>query len=165
MLWHVRGHFRKGEKLHVRFFVFKGVGVRNNLENCRTITMANILLKLAESCVKHSAQSFWNKAGFPRSYWGHFFGAPESIYVWLSTVEMYVRSNLKPETALTDVSRAFDRVHHELFRRKLYNFGLPRQVIELVMEFISGLKVSLNWGNIKTGVARERGYWSSAGFS
>ena len=61
-----------------------------------------------------------------------------------------MRSNLKPETGLTDVSRAFDRVHHELFRRKLYNFGLPRQVIELVIEFISGLKVSLNRGNVKT---------------
>ena len=66
--------------------IFCWKGVRNNLENCRTITMANIILKLAESCVKYSAQSFWNKAGFPRSYWGHFFGAPESIYVWLSTV-------------------------------------------------------------------------------
>ena len=150
MLWNVRGRFRKGGKIARQISCWKGVGVRNNLENCRTIKMANILLKLAESCVKHSAQSFWNKAGFPRSYWGHFFGAPESIYVWLSTVEMYVRSNLKPETALTDVSRAFDRVHHELFRRRLNNFGLPRQVIELVIEFISGLKVSLNRGNVKT---------------
>ena len=124
--------------------------MRNNLENCRTITMANIILKLAESCVKCSAQSFWIRAGFPRSYWGHFFGAPESIYVWLSTVEKYLRSNLRPETALTDVSRAFDRVHHGLFKRKLYDFGLPRQVIELVMEFISGLIVSLHWENVRT---------------
>ena len=47
----------------------------------------------------------------------------------------------KPETALTDVSRAFDRVHHGLFKRKLFNFGLPRQVIELVVEFISFSKL------------------------
>ena len=105
--------------------------------------MANIILKLAESCVKRSAQKFWSNAGFPRSYWGHFFGAPESVCVLFSTT---LRSRVKPETALTDVSRAFDRVHHGFFKRKLFNFGLPRQVIELVMEFISGLKVSLSWG-------------------
>ena len=92
---------------------------------------------------------FWNSAGFPRSHWGHFFGAPETIYIWLSTVEKYSRVNRIPITALTDVSRAFDRVHHAFFKRKLFNFGLPSQLIELVMEFISDIKVSLRWGNIK----------------
>ena len=58
--------------------------------------------------------------------------------------------NRVPITVLTDVSRAFDRLHHALFKRKLFNFGLPRQLIELVMEFISDIKVSLRWGNIKT---------------
>ena len=65
--------FPEGGKLTRQIFCWKGVGVRNNLDNCRTITMANIILKLAESCVKNSAMVFWNKAGFPRSYWGHFF--------------------------------------------------------------------------------------------
>ena len=133
--------FPEGGKIAKQIFCWKGVGLRSDLENCRTITMANIILKLAESCVKRSAQKFWSNAGFPRSYWGHFFGAPESVYVWLSTVEKYLRSGVKPETALTDVSRAFDRVHHGLFKRKLFNFGLPRQVIELVVEFISFSKL------------------------
>ena len=118
--------------------------------------MGNNLLKLAESCIKKSASALWNVAGFPRPYWGHFFGAPESIYVWLSTVEKYSRLNMAPETALTDVSRAFDRLNHGLFKRKLFNFGLPRQLIELVMEFISGIKVCLCWGNVKTKLV-ERG--------
>ena len=142
--------FPDGGKVAKQIFCWKGVGLRNKLENCHTITMANILLKLAESCIKISAMSYWEKAGFPRSFWGHFFGAPASIYVWLSTVEKYVRSNLSPETALTDVSRAFDRVHHELDKKKLYDFGLPRQLIELVIELISGIKVSLSWGDVKT---------------
>ena len=148
--------FPEGGKIARQIFCWKGVGSRNNLDNCRTITMANIILKLAESCVKCSAESLWSRAGFPRPYWGHFFGAPESVYVWLSTVEKYLRSDLKPETALTDVSRAFDRVHHALFERKLFNFGLPRQLVELITEFISGLKVSLSWGNVKTKLL-ERG--------
>ena len=148
--------FPEGGKKAKQIFCWKGVGVRNNLDNCRTITMGNILLKLAESCIKKSASAFWNVAGFPRSYWGHFFGAPESIYVWQSTVEKYSRLNMVPETALTDVSRAFDRLNHGLFKRKLFNFGLPRQLIELVMEFISGIKVCLSWGNVKTKLL-ERG--------
>ena len=57
---------------------------------------------------------------------------------------------LAPVTALTDVSRAFDRLHHGLFKSKLYDFGLPRQLIELIIEFISGIKVSLCWGNVNT---------------
>ena len=113
--------FPEGGKKAKQIFCWKGVGVRNNLDNCRTITMGNILLKLAESCIKKSASAFWNVAGFPRSYWGHFFGAPESIYVWQSTVEKYSRLNMVPETALTDVSRAFDRLNHGLFERKLFN--------------------------------------------
>ena len=148
--------FPKGGKLAKQIFCWKGVGVRNHLDNCRTITMANIILKLAESCVKNSAKRLWKEAGFPRPYWGHFFGAPESIYVWLSTVEKYSRSKVTPTTALTDVSRAFDRLHHRLFKRKLFNFGIPRQVIELVMEFITDMKVSLSWGNVKTELL-ERG--------
>ena len=106
--------------------------------------------------MKNSAKGMWKEAGFPRPYWGHFFGAPESIYVWLSTVDKYSRSKVTPITALTDVSRAFDRLHHKLFKRKLFNLGIPRQVIELVMEFITDMKVSLSWGNVKTELL-ERG--------
>ena len=61
-----------------------------------------------------------------------------------------------PITVLTDVSRAFDRLHHGLFARKLFNFCFPRQLIELVMEFISDINVSLCWGNAKTELL-ERG--------
>jgi len=52
--------------------------------------------------------------------------------------------------------RLFDRLHHGLFKKKLFNFGIPRQVIELVMEFISDIDVSLSWGNLKTELL-ERG--------
>ena len=142
--------FPEGGKIAKQFFCWKGVGMRNELGNCRTITMANTLLKLAESCVKTAAWPYWKAAGFPRPYWGHFFGAPESIYVWLSTVEKYTRMKLAPVTALTDVSRAFDRPHHGLFKRKLYDYGLPRQLIELIIEFIWGIKVSLCWGSVNT---------------
>ena len=106
--------FPDGGKIAKQVFVWKGVGERNKLSNCRTITIANIVHKLAESCIKASAMGIWTKSGFPRPYWGHFFGAPESLYVWLSTTEKYFRLGERPITILTDVSRAFDRVHHEL---------------------------------------------------
>ena len=60
--------FPKGGKLAKQIFCWKGVGVRNHLGNCRTITMANIILKLAEACVKGSAMAMWKSAGFPRPY-------------------------------------------------------------------------------------------------
>ena len=60
---------------------------------------------------------------------------------------------MTPITALTDVSRAFDRLHHGLFKRKLFNFGFPRQLIELVMEFISDINVSF------VGEMQKRSYW------
>ena len=148
--------FPEGGKIAQQIFRWKGSGSRNKLENCRTITMANVLLKLAESCIKTSSKSLWESAGFPRPFWGHFSGAPESIYIWLSTVEEYYRLKLRPITALTDVSRAFDRLHHGLFKRKLYDFGLPRQLVELILELISGIQVSLTWGNVKTDFV-ERG--------
>ena len=148
--------FPEGGKIAQQIFRWKGSGSRNKLENCRTITMANVLLKLAESCIKTSSKSLWESAGFPRPFWGHFSGAPESIYIWLSTVEQYYRLKLRPITALTDVSRAFDRLHHGLFKRKLYDFGLPRQLVELILEFISGIQVSLTCGNVKTDFV-ERG--------
>ena len=34
--------------------------------------------------------------------------------------------------------------------RKLFDFGLPRQLIELVLEFISGMRVKLCWGKVQT---------------
>ena len=142
--------FPEGGKIAKQIFCWKGVGERNMLGNCRTITMANILLKLAESCIKKAGLAYWKSAGFPRSYWGHFLGAPQSIYIWISTVEKYIRLGETPQTALTDVSRAFDRLNFELYKRKLWDFGLPRQLIELILEFISGMRVSLGWGGANT---------------
>ena len=34
--------------------------------------------------------------------------------------------------------------------RKLVDFGLPRQLIELVIDFISGMRVKLCWGKVQT---------------
>ena len=137
--------FPDGGKIAKQVFVWKGVGERNKLSICRTITIANIVHKLAESCIKASAMGIWTKSGFPRPYWGHFFGAPESLYVWLSTTEKYFRLGERPITILTDVSRAFDRFHHELYKRKLFDYGLSNQVIRLVIEFISGLRLNICW--------------------
>ena len=136
---------RKG-KIARQIFVWKGKGGKNSLENCRTITMSGAILKLCEACVKEAAMCFWKEAGFPCAYWGQFSGAPESLYIWLSTVECYIRNGKRPETSLTDVSRAFDRVSLDLYARKLVDYGLPRQLVELVMEFITGLYVNLSWG-------------------
>ena len=110
--------FPDGGKTAKQVFVWKGVGERKKLSNCRTITIANIVHKLAESCIKSSAGGYWAEAGFPRPHWGHFFGAPESLYIWVCTVEKYYRRGERPITLLTDVSRAFDRVHHELYTEK-----------------------------------------------
>ena len=66
-------------KVTKQTFLWKGVGKKGSLENCRPITLANVLLKLAESCVKDATQKYWSLAGFPRPFWGHFFGAAESI--------------------------------------------------------------------------------------
>ena len=49
---------------------------------------------------------------------------------------------MSPETAQTDVSHVFDRLNHELYMKKLYDYELPRQLIELVIELISGSKFS-----------------------
>ena len=68
----------------------------------------------------------------------------------LSTVECYIRKSLRPETALTDVSKAFDRPSIKLYMKKLVDYGLPRQLIELVLEFISGLCVNLSWARAMT---------------
>ena len=142
--------FPEGGKMAKQVFVWKGNGERNKLSNCRTITIANIIHKLAESCIKDSAEGIWAQAGFPRPYWGHFFGAPESLYIWVSTVEKYLRGGEKPITILTDVSRAFDRVHHELYKKKLVDYRLPTQLIQLIMKFMSGLQVNICWRKAKT---------------
>ena len=110
--------------------------------------MAGAILKLCQACVKDAGLIYWKNAGFPCSYWGQFSGAPESLYIWQSTVECYIRQDQRPETTLTDVSRAFDRLNVKLHTRELVDYGLPRQLVELVVEFISGLWVHLNWGDV-----------------
>ena len=46
--------FPEGGKIAKQVFFWKGVGGRNKLNNCRTITITNIVHKLAESCIKDS---------------------------------------------------------------------------------------------------------------
>ena len=142
--------FPEEGKVARQTFLWKGVGSKGSLDNCRPITLANVILKLAESCVKDASKHYWALAGFPRHFWGHFFGAPESIYLWMSTVEAYLRTGRSPVTALTDVSQAFNRLNLNLYMRKLFDFGLPRQLIELVIDFISGMRVKLCWGKVQT---------------
>ena len=114
--------FPTGGKIAKQAFLWKGKGNRESLDNCRPITLANVHLKLAESCVKDASQSHWSAAGFPRNYWGHFFGAPESIYIWMTTVERFYRQGKSPKTALTDISQAFNCLNHTIFKKKLINF-------------------------------------------
>ena len=137
-------------KIARQIFAWKGKGEKDSLGKCRTITMAGAILKLCEACVKDAGSIYWKKAGFPCPYWGQFSGAPESLYIWQSTVECYIRRGHRPGTTLTDVSKAFDRLCIKLYERKLVDYGLPRQIIELVLEFISGLRVHLCWGNVVT---------------
>ena len=106
--------------------------------------------------MKDASQKYWSLAGFPFPFWWHFFGALESLYVWMSTVEAYSRSGESAITELTDVYQAFTRLNHELFRWKLFNFGLLRQLIELVLELISGIRVKLCWGRVRRDIL-ERG--------
>ena len=70
-------------------------------------------------------------------------------------MECYLRQGRRPETTLTDVSRAFDRLNVKLYMRKLVDYGLPRQLVELILEFISGLCVHLNWGDVMTDTLRR----------
>ena len=65
-------------------------------------------------------------------------------------MECYIRLGQRPETTMTDVSKPFDRLCIKLYARKLVDYGLPRQLIELVVEFISGLWVHLSWGEVVT---------------
>ena len=148
--------FPQKGKVARQTFLWKGVGSRGSLKNCRPITLTNVILKLAESCIKDASRQFWSSAGLPRPYWGHFFGAPESIYLWMSTIEAHRRTGESPITTLTDVSQAFNRLNHELFTKKLLGLGLPRQLRSLVIEFISGIRVSLCWGGVQTDLL-ERG--------
>ena len=67
-----------------------------------------------------------------------------------------MRRGLRPETTLTDVSKAFDRLCIKLYVRKLVDYGLPRQLIESVVKFLSGLRVHLSWGDVVT-CAIQRG--------
>ena len=104
--------FPKKGKVARQTFLWKCEGSRGSLNNCRPITLTNVLLKLAESCIKDASQHYWLSAGFPRPFWEHFFGAPESIYVWMSTVEARRKTGESPITALNDVSQAFNRLNH-----------------------------------------------------
>ena len=74
--------FPASAKIARQIFVWKGKGERDSLDGCRTITMAGAVLKLCEACVRDADEIFWKKAGFPCPYWGHFSGAPESIYIF-----------------------------------------------------------------------------------
>ena len=47
---------------------------------------------------------------------------------------------------MTDVSKPFDRLCIKLYERKLVDYDLRRHLIELMMEFISGLKVYVSKG-------------------
>ena len=67
-----------------------------------------------------------------------------------------MRTGESPITTLTGVSQAFNRLNRKLFTRKLLDLGLPRQLRDLVIEFISGIRVSLCWGGVQTDLL-ERG--------
>ena len=94
--------------------------------------MANVILKSAESDVKDARKHYCALTGFRRPFWGHFFGAPESIYLWMNKVQPF--------------QRTFNRLNLTFYMRKLFDFGLPRQLIGFVIDSISGMRVKLYVG-------------------
>ena len=139
-------------RLAIRTCIWKSKGNRHDLSMQRLITCTEVVLKLLEHVQKIRIENTMSRNNYLHNEQGGFCsgrGTFELFYILRCTIEEQISRNGKLYMAFLDLSKAFDKVIHNLLLWKYKNDLNVKSGIWLMFYNVLGnFKVSVKWGNI-----------------
>ena len=119
----------------------------NSQDNYRPIALASIMSKVMEKVILNRIEHFLttnkNQFGFKK---GH--GTDQCIYVLKEVINLYSSLNTCLSICFLDVSKAFDRVNHQLLFQKLEKRKVPGYILRILVFWYENQTMSVRWGNL-----------------
>ena len=107
-------------------------------ENYRPVSVLSNLSKIYERCIYDQLQEYFdnflsdNQCGFRKG-----FNAQNAILHMIEKMKKARDNKLVSLAILTDLSKAFDCVHHDLLIAKLNAYGVERKSLIFINEYLS----------------------------
>ena len=120
--------------------VFKK-GARTSKNNYRPVSILPILSKLFERLINKQLSEFFERilskfqCGFRKVY-----GAQHCLLMMLETWKEATDNKKAFEALLTDLSKAFDFLSHDLFIAALHAYGLDLASLKILQEYLTNRK-------------------------
>ncbi len=135
-------------------------------DNYRPIALTSVLSKVFESVMLEKCKSKLDTT--PHQYgYKPKHGTELSIFTLKQIIDFYRTNSSTTYVCYLDLSKAFDRIDHEILLRKLGNRNVPSVVIRLLKVWFMTQKFCVQWGsrfstsfNVSNGV-RQGGVLSS----
>jgi len=119
-------------------------GDPSSLANYRAITRIPVISKLSESVLLQVTGNFLNteetQFGFKKG-----LGCSNAIFAMRTTIDYYVNRGSTVFTAALDISKAYDCVNHYKLFTSLLKAGVPRWLIDILVNWYSKLFVAVRW--------------------
>ena len=110
-------------------------------ENYRPISILNTFSKVFERYILEQLTSFFNVTMYQfLSAYRKNFSCQNVLLRLIEQWRQHLDSNKIVGAVLTDLSKAFDRLPHDLLIAKLEAYGLDREMVKLVYSYLKDLK-------------------------
>ena len=135
-------------------------GDRSDRENYRPISLLPIISKLYERLLYTQIEDYFNEVLSPlQCGFRKFHSTQHCLLVLLEKWKIALDSKSKAGIILTDLSKAFDCIRHDMFIAKCHAYGMDKNALRYIYNYLSNRKqrVRINnsfseWKDIKYGV-------------
>ena len=118
----------------------------NNIDGYRGITMCNVLSKVFEHCVLILCKNYLSTSDRQFAF-KKGVSCQHAIYTLNRTVNHFTSRNSTVNLCSLDLTKAFDRISHNVLIAKLIKRKLPLIIILTIFEWYSKLFSVIKWGN------------------
>ena len=129
----------------------------SSVDNYRPITLSSVISKLFESAILDKFSKFWQtdalQFGFKKG-----LSCSHAIYALRQVVDYFANRDSNTYIASLDASKAFDRVNHLKLFTILIKKGLPRFLVETIINWYEKLSVVVRWnGQVSSSLSVSSG--------
>ena len=129
-------------------------------ENCRPVSILSNISKIYETCL-YNELSNYSEDTFSDYQFGFRKGisAQHCLIILIETWKKHIDNKESFRALLTDLSKAFDCVNHELLIAKLHDYGIDNSSLRLIHSYLNNRQQRVRidnefskWSDIKDGV-------------
>jgi hypothetical protein len=126
----------------------KGEGKQacNKSDNYRGITLSPVLSKVFENCLVTFLRKYLvsseRQLGFKKGV-----GCNNAIFSVRKVVDYFVSNNSTVNICTVDLTKAFDRLSHDILFVKLMDRRVPRCILETIKNWYDKMCCKVKWGN------------------